>query len=77
MPSSFAINVDAGRELPSLDDPLITTLIVDPAMAAHEAGHALQHHTAHVLFRIRGSIAPAAMVSTIDRQASGLDKKLL
>lgn len=38
-PSSFAINVDAsGRELPSLDDPLIATLIVDPAMAGDELG---------------------------------------
>ena len=34
------------------------------AIAAHEAGHALQHHTAHTLFRIRGAIAPAAMVAS-------------
>jgi Zn-dependent membrane protease YugP len=34
------------------------------AIAAHEAGHALQHHTAHVLFRVRGAIAPAAMAAS-------------
>ena len=34
------------------------------AIAAHEAGHALQHHTAHTMFRIRGALAPAAMVAS-------------
>lgn len=34
------------------------------AIAAHECGHALQHHTAHTMFRIRGSLAPAAAVAS-------------
>ena len=34
------------------------------AIAAHEAGHALQHHSAQTMFRIRGALAPTAMVAS-------------
>lgn len=34
------------------------------AIAAHECGHALQHHTAHTMFRIRGALAPTAAVAS-------------
>lgn len=34
------------------------------AIAAHECGHALQHHTAHAMFRVRTRLAPAAAVAS-------------
>jgi len=34
------------------------------AIAAHECGHALQHHTAHTMFRVRSALAPSAAVAS-------------
>jgi Zn-dependent membrane protease YugP len=35
-----------------------------PDIAAHECGHALQHHTAHTMFRVRSALAPSAAVAS-------------
>ncbi|MGI9116686.1 MAG: zinc metallopeptidase [Gaiellales bacterium] len=34
------------------------------AIAAHECGHALQHHNAHAMFRARTALAPTAAVAS-------------
>ena len=34
------------------------------AIAAHECGHALQHHTAHTMFRVRSALAPSAAIAS-------------
>lgn len=34
------------------------------AIAAHECGHALQHRTAHAMFRVRTALAPSAAIAS-------------
>lgn len=43
------------------DDIYDTRSAAAVAIAAHETGHALQHHTAQALFRLRGALAPTAL----------------